>query len=549
MKRSILLPLSVIVGLFVLFFATSCKEPIPNPTPDPTPTPTPTPTPAADKFVPIYELNDNNELKAIPMPLLDFKAHLAEVQKWEEEHGSTPLKEPTASGNEMIYSFFTKDPKIINPTRSYVLDNKGKGLLKTAMVVIKFELIFAGDPKAYADKTQKPKLSDHMEELLMNSGYRAVDENRDSFVNGTYMLLFATSKIGEETYATILYAADPNQAPPGEKFDPEALDFPLVSIPMEELTAEKIAAHEAKTNRILHKGMSTDSRFVYYTAKDNQSNFQIVTYVLAEEGNTKPSITAQSRSITEDMFLSDESVARWFKLNNLSMPVEKNGMYTASSEHYMYSIAFPLTGTLLIFLPKSVAPVPTAKNYEYMMPILKFGKSFAKDDEIWKDETNRGNDCEFKTDDNYGDFMIARPGSNYPETAFKVSGFYYFNEEYEGDSKVVRATRCDAVSAEFTDVDDKGDSDRVKAFMKEMGFEYTGTWKASYGQYKDRWGYENKTTGMEAVWDKNNGPEALGLTIRPLGAEGESASVMRRRAIRQHDAKMDQLKKKYIVRK
>ncbi len=455
-------------------------------------------------FKSILSFGKDGKLNALPKPLLKFYSTKEDIIAWEKEYGGTLLTE-RLNGEDLICQYKTNDPKKLNPIRSYVITQKGKGKLKIVMVTCALHLFYNKD-------TQPLTLNEETKTNLENENYRAIDDEGNSFSNDKYLLFFSTLDIQGEKYATILFSLNPNSSSQKAKFHPKAKDFPLLSIPFAQLTKEKIAEYEKSTGRILAKS-STENRLIYFSKKDNDSNFQIVSYQLKSEGKQIANIVANSLSIDESMYLNDNNVEAWFKLNNIpKAQADKDGRYIAKMDNYIFEITFnPSVGTQFVFLPinNNVTPEPTNKNYDKMMPILLFGEKFDETGKIWEKETQRAVNCILEKDEENGYFMKAYPKKEYPQTAFKVSGFYYYSDNYDNKKDVV----CRLAEVSFTNIKCKGDDQKIKDFLKSQGFEYTGSYQASWGQYKDRWTYENKEKGIAATIDKMGGVDKMAIAF------------------------------------
>ncbi len=510
MKKLLLVGATLLsLGLTSMTF-TSCgpdQTVQPQPNPDPIPNPQPNPD-EKNTPEPFLQLDEAGKLKALPVPFADFTGGAKELQAWEAPYKST-LKSDKVEGDLKTFLYL---PGAEEPNRDqfsmrrYEVEKKGNGTLKSAGVILKTSLLFEGDA-----------LLEHVQDLLEKDQYIALEQN--IYQNSKYIVMF--SKMDKD-HSAIIYLRSTKAAT--EKFDAARKDFPLISIPFSELTAEKIKAHEAKVGRTLNTKSSTATKLVFVSLKENEHNLQIVQYILAAEGNTQPCITSSSVALSEDIFNNDAAVESYFTGNGFPKPTPKGDMLLSENGNYTLSISFIGGNSTLLFFPKNSGSQGTSD--EALKPYTKFRESIEENGAVAQFEKARGSSVEFhaeKPDGEYGfeqATLVVAPavGAKLP---LPVIGWTYYgaNPEYdEPESDVRKYYECDI---DFTQRYGEGDVDfePLAKMIKAWGFEMTQdkTHKASSYFASDSWVFQNKTMGIEIkvsnLFMVNDGKEeAVGKT-------------------------------------
>lgn len=515
------------VSSFAFMACDPTNKPAPDPVPDTVPQPNPEPAPAA---TPIIVLNEKGELAQLPAPFVDFTAGEKEMKAWEAQYEST-LKEEKVEDGRKSYKYLPgeneepKDKKV-QVMRRYEVDRDGKGVLTSAAIIMRGDLLFSDGEN----------LKENVQDILENQGYEALEKN---IYQGDKFIVML--KPLDAQFATIVYLKSTKA--PSENFDASRSDFPLCNVAFSSLTPEKIKAHEAKVGRTFVEKNSTDSKLVFVAKQNNTHNLQIVSYYLKAEGQTAPSIVCNSVALSQEVFNNEASVADYFTKNGFPKPTPKGDMLISSSEFYTLSIGFIGASSTLILFPKE-GTAPLTDKFLSFMPYTKFLESIKADGPIAAFEKGRGRTCEF-TDSLTGDYgfesakLTVAPvvGEKLP---LEVIGWTYYGANPDYDEPKADAYKYYECDMDF--VKRFGENADFADFTKMMtawGFELTKDKEHVSRKYsaKDVWEFTNKTLHIDAVvnnyfWIEDGGKETpKGGTTLILFKSSSTESKAIRKAI------------------
>lgn len=438
--------------------------------------------PQPSSFKPLLKLDADGHLAELPIPFSDFTKGKAEAKAWEAEYGSTLIAEDANNGLNLIYQ--TNDPKRQNTMRIYLFDAKGR--LSNSSLSVAFELIFNG---------AGTELTDELQLLLHQGGYRPLEGKANIYNNGTYLLSIERGAKSAQLYYT------PSSQPALVDFEANAKDFPLL-LPNKypkDLTFEEIKAYEAKLG--LRTDIKESGRVIsFMTTSENASklNLHVVEYDCRDMYNGKPdngAIMATSLSIANVDMLAQSKVANYIKEQGFVFQkiqevqsIKVHSYFNEKLGYYLHiANSTKGTGTKFTFTKSSIVvdeptPDPNEKRKPFYLPILEaFGMPNTADSPLIAAEQARGFTASFKPAStesgvNLPAQIVADPpfDLDYSESAKRKAGVrdLIYSRLSGQDEAIISEVNVNMNTA--WNKTRKIDDPELKAFLVGNGFEYKG---------------------------------------------------------------------------
>lgn len=463
------------------------------------------------EYTPIYELDEDGNLKHLPIPFVDFTAGELPLKKWEAAHGAMLAKEVVADfkGQKIKnYVFNTQDKSGKQPLRIYLVGNAGQGKLQISTLLIDKKLVY----------NEQGEIRKEFDMMTINDGFTAMDDissKTPMYSKGNLIVGVSQSK-DQAGYAQLSFLPLPGSVAKVD-LDKTLKDFPFTSKKAEETSLNEIRKYETALGLRQEKALNDPTRATFVAKDKNKGNFDLVSYYpkgYTSNGETyEPGILALSYALTIDMVGSDPNVAEWFALNGFSKPKKTpvgNNAYSSENEYYTLLIMEAQGGVAFSFTAKKEAPTPDPAEDTSIFPSYNFGEKFNPADvptpgtpagSIYTSEIAKGEDVTYyapvKGDDGKIDYASTRLQVSIKDpfkfNAAAINGYHYCAAE-NATKDNMNVYNKGALTINSTKQFKTGIDKELKAALEKAGYQYTGLGKDQLGN--EYWYYYNAEHGI-----------------------------------------------------
>ena len=463
------------------------------------------------EYTPIYELDEDGNLKHLPIPFVDFTAGELPLKKWEAAHGAMLAKEVVADfkGQKIKnYVFNTQDKSGKQPLRIYLVGNAGQGKLQISTLLIDKKLVY----------NEQGEIRKEFDMMTINDGFTAMDDissKTPMYSKGNLIVGVSQSK-DQAGYAQLSFLPLPGSVAKVD-LDKTLKDFPFTSKKAEETSLDEIRKYETALGLRQEKPLNDPKRANFVAKDKNKGNFDLVSYYpqgYTSNGETyKPGILALSYALTIKMVESNPDVAEWFVNNGFSKPQKTavgNNAYSSENEYYTLLIMEAQGGVAFSFSAKKEAPTPDPAEDTSIFPSYNFGEKFNPADEptpgtpagsIYTSEMAKGEDVTYyapvKGDDGKIDYASTRLQVSIKDLSkFKaaaINGYHYCAAE-NATKDNMHVYNKGALTINSTKQFKTGIDKELKAALEKAGYQYTGLGKDQLGN--EYWYYYNAEHGI-----------------------------------------------------
>lgn len=463
------------------------------------------------EYTPIYELDEDGNLKHLPIPFVDFTAGELPLKKWEAAHGAMLAKEVVADfkGQKIKnYVFNTQDKSGKQPLRIYLVGNAGQGKLQISTLLIDKKLVY----------NEQGEIRKEFDMMTINDGFTAMDDissKTPMYSKGNLVVGVSQSK-DQAGYAQLSFLPLPGSVAKID-LDKTLKDFPFTSKKAEETSLDEIRKYETALGLRQEKALNDPTRATFVAKDKNKGNFDLVSYYpkgYTSNGETyEPGILALSYALTIDMVESDPNVAEWFALNGFSKPKKTpvgNNAYSSENDYYTLLIMKAEGGIAFSFTAKKEAPTPNPAEDTSIFPSYNFGEKFNPADvptpgtpagSIYTSEIAKGEDVTYyapvKGDDGKIDYASTRLQVSIKDLSkFKaaaINGYHYCAAE-NATKDNMHVYNKGALTINSTKQFKTGIDKELKAALEKAGYQYTGLGKDQLGN--EYWYYYNAEHGI-----------------------------------------------------
>ena len=463
------------------------------------------------EYTPIYELDEDGNLKHLPIPFVDFTAGELPLKKWEAAHGAMLAKEVVADfkGQKIKnYVFNTQDKSGKQPLRIYLVGNAGQGKLQISTLLIDKKLVY----------NEQGEIRKEFDMMTINDGFTAMDDissKTPMYSKGNLIVGVSQSK-DQAGYAQLSFLPLPGSVAKVD-LDKTLKDFPFTSKKAEETSLDEIRKYETALGLRQEKALNDPTHATFVAKDKNKGNFDLVSYYpkgYTSNGETyEPGILALSYALTIDMVGSDPNVAEWFVNNGFSKtkktPVGNNA-YSCENDYYTLLIMKAEGGIAFSFTAKKEAPTPDPAEDTSIFPTYNFGEKFNPADvptpgtpagSIYTSEIAKGEDVTYyapvKGDDGKIDYASTRLQVSIKDLSkFKaaaINGYHYCAAE-NATKDNMHVYNKGALTINSTKQFKTGIDKELKAALEKAGYQYTGLGKDQLGN--EYWYYYNAEHGI-----------------------------------------------------
>ena len=463
------------------------------------------------EYTPIYELDEDGNLKHLPIPFVDFTAGELPLKKWEAAHGAMLAKEVVADfkGQKIKnYVFNTQDKSGKQPLRIYLVGNAGQGKLQISTLLIDKKLVY----------NEQGEIRKEFDMMTINDGFTAMDDissKTPMYSKGNLIVGVSQSK-DQAGYAQLSFLPLPGSVAKVD-LDKTLKDFPFTSKKAEETSLDEIRKYETALGLRQEKALNDPTHATFVAKDKNKGNFDLVSYYpkgYTSNGETyEPGILALSYALTIDMVESDPNVAEWFALNGFSKPKKTpvgNNAYSSENDYYTLLIMKAEGGIAFSFTAKKEAPTPDPAEDTSIFPTYNFGEKFNPADvptpgtpagSIYTSEIAKGEDVTYyapvKGDDGKIDYASTRLQVSIKDLSkFKaaaINGYHYCAAE-NATKDNMHVYNKGALTINSTKQFKTGIDKELKAALEKAGYQYTGLGKDQLGN--EYWYYYNAEHGI-----------------------------------------------------
>ena len=498
------------------------------------------------EYTPIYELDEDGNLKHLPIPFVDFTAGELPLKKWEAAHGAMLTKEVVADfkGQKIKnYVFNTQDKSGKQPLRIYLVGNAGQGKLQISTLLIDKKLVY----------NEQGEIRQEFDMMTINDGFTALDSissKTPMYRKGDLIVGVSQSK-DQAGYAQLSFLPLPGSVAKID-LDKTLKDFPFTSKKAEETSLDEIRKYETALGLRQEKALNDPTRATFVAKDKNKGNFDLVSYYpkgYTSNGETyEPGILALSYALTIDMVGSDPNVAEWFALNGFSKPKKTavgNNAYSCENDYYMLLMMKAEGGVAFSFTAKKEAPTPNPAEDTSIFPSYNFGEKFNPADvptpgtpagSIYTSEIAKGENVTYvapgKKDSVNLDYSSTRLQvlikDPLKDKTAVINGYYYY-PSYNATEATMHIYDNGGLAINQAKKFKTGVDKELKAVLEKAGYQYTGNGKSSLGN--DLWYYYNadrnislhvmKLTGLgvqlfsASFWPGDDYKLQAGKQIRP----------------------------------
>ena len=463
------------------------------------------------EYTPIYELDEDGNLKHLPIPFVDFTAGELPLKKWEAAHGAMLAKEVVADfkGQKIKnYVFNTQDKSGKQPLRIYLVGNAGQGKLQISTLLIDKKLVY----------NEQGEIRKEFDMMTINDGFTAMDDissKTPMYSKGNLIVGVSQSK-DQAGYAQLSFLPLPGSVAKVD-LDKTLKDFPFTSKKAEETSLDEIRKYETALGLRQEKALNDPTHATFVAKDKNKGNFDLVSYYpkgYTSNGETyEPGILALSYALTIDMVGSDPNVAEWFVNNGFSKPKKTpvgNNAYSCENDYYTLLIMKAEGGIAFSFTAKKEAPTPDPAEDTSIFPTYNFGEKFNPADvptpgtpagSIYTSEIAKGEDVTYyapvKGDDGKIDYASTRLQVSIKDLSkFKaaaINGYHYCAAE-NATKDNMHVYNKGALTINSTKQFKTGIDKELKAALEKAGYQYTGLGKDQLGN--EYWYYYNAEHGI-----------------------------------------------------
>lgn len=418
----------------------------------------------------IVKVDNNGNLLSMPLPFVKFGSTKEEVDAWEKERNSKFEGEADANG-VLTYTYRADDANKYNTLRKY--DFK-ENALKLCLAYFKYDLFYDG-PQA---KSLKANVAD----MLKKEGYQEIMYAGDKYYSNAHVA-FTIKALSLKDVLVLYIPSIQNDSQ--KDFVPivtynddlELAAFPYPYVDFKTKGAEPMLQWEKEHGSTLLKQTQkeTTETYIYRTNDPSKVNENRL-YNFAENG--KGRLINATATFSIDLMLNEDGTPNDRVVQLLTndgfkkVDALSTGKVTAyMNDNFIISITSDskFSYTIVIYAPakpEKDEPQKTDSYYTDVLPICKWGESFAENGPIWNAEVARGRECKYEEDLEYGNFMQATRPIRAPKIALNASTIYYYDDydKLGADCHTLRS----AVVILPKDLNIAGDE--VKEFIEKTGF-------------------------------------------------------------------------------